>query len=209
MIVRWPGKVAAGSVTDAMVEYVDVTPTFLDLAGAEAPSELDGKSFLPVLLGKTDQHKTHVFGEMTTRGIINGNDCYPIRSVRSRDYKLILNLKHDQKFTNACTRSDPFQSMRRAAEDGNEHAGEVVRRYQFRPAVEFYDVRRDPLEMTNLAGDPKFSSQIAELRSVLDGWMEAQGDRGVETELVANHHKRIKKTRGRCKRDAGKPRQAN
>ena len=33
MIVRWPGKVKAGSETDAMVEYVDVTPTFIDIAG--------------------------------------------------------------------------------------------------------------------------------------------------------------------------------
>ena len=33
MVVRWPGKVKAGVQTDAMVEYVDVLPTFLDAAG--------------------------------------------------------------------------------------------------------------------------------------------------------------------------------
>ena len=49
MIVRWPGKVKAGSETDAMVEYVDVTPTFIDIAGGEPIVPLDGRSCLPVL----------------------------------------------------------------------------------------------------------------------------------------------------------------
>ena len=49
MIARWPGKVKPGTTTDALVEYVDVTPTFLDVAGAKA-QDLDGKSLLPVLL---------------------------------------------------------------------------------------------------------------------------------------------------------------
>ncbi len=75
MIVRWPGQVKAGSVSDAMVEYVDITPTFVEAAGGKGLPELDGKSFLPVLLGETDRHKDLVFGIHTTRGIINGSEC--------------------------------------------------------------------------------------------------------------------------------------
>ncbi|HCQ34052.1 MAG TPA: N-acetylgalactosamine 6-sulfate sulfatase, partial [Verrucomicrobiales bacterium] len=41
-IVRWPGKVKAGSVTDAMVEYVDVTPTFVDVASGQPVAPMDG-----------------------------------------------------------------------------------------------------------------------------------------------------------------------
>ena len=47
MVVRWPGKVKAEVQTDAMVEYVDVLPTFLDAAGLPIPDDLDGRSFLP------------------------------------------------------------------------------------------------------------------------------------------------------------------
>lgn len=190
MIVRWPEKVEPGSVTDAMVEYVDVTPTLVDIAGGQPAAELDGKSFLPVLSGVANEHKKFVFGEMTTKGIINGNECYPIRSVRSRTHKLIVNLQHDQEFTNACTRSKEFVSMVQAAESGDERAQRVVRRYRYRPEIEFYDVIADPLEMNNLADDPKNAGQIQLLRAELDGWMKSQGDRGVETELVANQHKR-------------------
>ncbi len=52
MIARWPGRVKPDTKTDALVEYVDLTPTFLEAAGA-APQDLDGKSFLPILLGKS------------------------------------------------------------------------------------------------------------------------------------------------------------
>ncbi len=190
MIVRWPGKVKAGTVSDAMVEYVDVTPTFVDAAGGSPADQLDGRSFVSVLTGQATEHKEFVFGEMTTRGIINGNECYPIRSVRSRSHKLILNLQHDQKFTNACIRSPEFVSMVEAARSGDQHAAAMVDRYQNRPAVEFYDVVKDPLEMNNLAEDPKHADRIARLRRQLDAWMQSQGDRGVETELVANHHKK-------------------
>lgn len=193
MITRWPGKIEAGSVTDAMVEYVDVTPTFVDIAGGDLAAELDGKSFRDVLLGKAKEHKAHVFGEMTTKGIINGNACYPIRSVRSRTHKLILNLQHDQKFTNACTKSAEFRSMVEAADAGDAIAKAAVNRYQYRPAIEFYDVVSDPLEMNNLADQPKHSAKIAELREVLDAWMSSQGDLGVETELIANAHKKPKR----------------
>jgi N-sulfoglucosamine sulfohydrolase len=60
MIVRWPGRVKPATVTDAMVEYVDVAPTFVSAAGGTPDAVLDGKSFLPVLTGKTDRHKDFI-----------------------------------------------------------------------------------------------------------------------------------------------------
>ena len=200
MIVRWPGKVKPGSVSDAMVEYVDVTPTFVAAAGGQPAAELDGKSMLDVFTGKATEHKQFVYGVMTTKGIINGNSSYPIRSVRSRTHKLIVNLQHDQTFTNACTKSPEFLSMEKAAEAGDEKAKWAVNRYQHRPAVEFYDVIADPLEMHNLADHPEYADEMAALRKQLDGWMESQGDRGVATELVANQHKQPKAKPGKKKK---------
>ena len=192
MVVRWPGKVEAGSTTDAMLEYVDITPTFVDIAGGELDRSLDGRSFVDVLTGKTDQHKQHVFGIMTTKGIINGNPSYPIRSIRSRSHKLILNLQADQLFTNACTKSAEFKSIVRAADAGDERAQWVVTNYQNRPPVEFFDVINDPLEMHNLVDHPEHQATITELKKELAIWMKSQGDNGVETELKANAHKKAK-----------------
>jgi uncharacterized sulfatase len=185
MIVRWPGQVMAGSETDAMVEYVDVTPTFIDMAGGKPIALLDGRSFLPVLRGKADTHKDFVYGIMTTRGIINGTDAFAIRSVRDTRYKLILNLNHKSKFTNACTKSPMFQSMIAKAKSGDATAKRLVHAYHHRPAVELFDMKTDPLEMTNLAGQSDTQKIEMRLRQKLAAWMKAQGDKGVETELKA------------------------
>ena len=193
MVVRWPGKVPPNSISDAMVEYVDITPTFVDVAGGKQDPSLDGRSFAEVITGKRSEHKQFVFGEMTTKGIINGNASYPIRSVRSRTHKLILNLDHDQAFTNACTKSNEYKSILKAANNGDAHAAEVVHRYQYRPAVEFYDVIEDPLEMHNLADHPEHAETISQLRAELDSWMQSQGDQGIETERIANHQKNDKR----------------
>ena len=191
MLVRWPGHIEAGAVSDAMVEYVDVLPTLMDIAGVEDSQQvLDGKSFLGVLQGKESHHKSFVYGAMTTRGIINGNQSYPIRSVRSETHKLILNLDHDQPFTNACVKSREFMSLVRAAELGNESAAKAVDRYQNRPEVELYDIIADPFEMNNLASYPGSAEIISELRAELQSWMKAQGDLGVATEMRANSHKK-------------------
>jgi arylsulfatase A-like enzyme len=51
LIVRWPSTVAAGSETTAMVSNLDLAPTFLDIAGADVPPEMQGRSLKPILEG--------------------------------------------------------------------------------------------------------------------------------------------------------------
>lgn len=196
MIVRWPGKVKEGSIAQAMVEYVDVTPTFIDIAGGEPVSGLDGKSFKKVLLGETDEHKSHVFGIMTSRGINGGPEAYGIRSVRSEKYKLIWNLNYENTFSNMCTATSYFNSMERKAEAGDETAQKYVKLYKNRPEFELYDLKKDPLELNNIAANPENSSIMKELKVELDKWMAEQGDKGVETEMKA----KTRQIRGRKKK---------
>ncbi len=184
-VVRWPGKVAAGSVSDAIVEYVDVLPTFLEAAGAPTPEVLDGKSFLGVLTGKTTEHKECAFGLQTTRGINSGSHHYGIRSVRTKRFKYLWNLTPEETFTNLCVKSDIFQSWQVKAQT-DPAAAERVRRYQHRPGEELYDIVNDPYEWNNLADDPKHAKTKADLRARLEAWMKSQGDQGQQTELDAH-----------------------
>lgn len=188
LIARWPGRVAAGSKSDAMVEYVDVVPTLLDAVGAEPLGELDGKSFLPVLLGEKDEHKEYVFGIMTTRGIINGSDSYGIRSVRSRTHRLIVNLTPETLFQNACTKSAEFRSWVAAAESGDRKAARLVEKYQRRPAEELYDVSGNWHDFDNRIDASDHAEIRDDLREKLDAWMKDQGDLGQATELAALEH---------------------
>jgi arylsulfatase len=57
MIAQWPGKIKPGTETDLISAFYDVLPTFCDITGVQAPNDIDGKSFLPALLGKENQEK--------------------------------------------------------------------------------------------------------------------------------------------------------
>lgn len=52
LIVRWPGRVAPGSLNDEMVLNVDHAPTLLAVAGIAIPPDMQGRSFLPLLEGR-------------------------------------------------------------------------------------------------------------------------------------------------------------
>ena len=186
-MARWPGKIEPGTVNPAMIEYVDVLPTFIEAAGGTPDPSLDGKSLLPVFAGK-QEHKEFVYGEMTTRGIINGSECFGIRSVRSERFKYIWNFTPEIEFQNACTRAVEFTSWTTKAAAGDADAADKVRRYRHRPKEEFYDVVHDPLEWNNLALDPRYSETKAALRAKLMTWMAHCGDRGQETEMEALQH---------------------
>jgi arylsulfatase len=60
LIVRWPGKIRPGSVTDHIAGFQDVLPTILHILGKQPPPDCDGISFLPTLLGMPEQ-KTHPY----------------------------------------------------------------------------------------------------------------------------------------------------
>jgi len=171
-----------------LIEAAGGDPTAIDTGRPDVRGNrgFDGRSFLGVLLGRTDTHADYVYGAHTTRGIIAGSDCYPIRSVRSRRYKYIRNLNHETPFRNTIIAGDKLywpSWVEKARTDPK--AAHLVRMYEHRPAEELYDVQADPWELTNLAGDPAHAQAKADLAKRLDAWMAQQDDRGIATEMKA------------------------
>jgi len=193
-IVRWPAKVKPKTVTDAMVSFIDVLPTFVEVAGGRPPEDVDGRSFLPVLLGNKNQHHDVVFGAHTTQGIISGR-AYPIRSARTRAHKYIRNLNPDGTFQCVTTHGRNYTevndgmwgSWRKKAKSDN-FAAQRVEMLQHRPAEELYDLTKDPHELNNLADDPAYRKVLVSLRKKLDTWMQQQGDKGMEAEMAVPLH---------------------
>jgi arylsulfatase A-like enzyme len=60
-IVRWPGKISPGTVTDHLSTFWDFMPTVADIIGAPPPENIDGISYLPTLLGHPDLQKKHKY----------------------------------------------------------------------------------------------------------------------------------------------------
>jgi len=63
MIVRWPGKISSGSVSNYIGAFWDIMPTLAEITGTDSPSEIDGISFLPELLGKEQPTHHHLYWE--------------------------------------------------------------------------------------------------------------------------------------------------
>lgn len=180
LVVRWPGVVEPGRRTDALVSVVDWLPTLVELAGGEAPADLDGRSLAPLLRGETDSHRAVLFATHTNLGIAGGNR-YPIRAAWNHEARYIRNLRPDQTFTNwqmmdtqGKELTDPetlWGSWRQAAAE-DPAVQQRLERFLLRPAEELYDLRSDPHELTNVAADPGREEQLSTLRRELDQWLE-------------------------------------
>ena len=192
-IVRWPGQVKPGSVSDAMIHYVDVAPTLVEMAGGQAVKGLDGRSFLGVLQGKTKRHNSVTYGVHTQMNAIGSPPTgYAVRSIRAGKWKYIMNLNHTVMFNNALTKNDKenyWASWVRAAKT-DPKAARLVERYLNRPAEELYDLSKDPHELNNLAGREKQAKVKARLKHQLQDWMAGQGDLGQATEMAAKRNRR-------------------
>lgn len=181
-IVNWTNHIEPGSTSDAIVEYVDIVPTFIDIAGGEPVAPVDGKSIKDVLLGKKDTHKKYTY----SIGSSNGN--YSIRAIYDGTYRYILNLMSENTVSSALCGKEIFRSWMKAAKTDGK-AAELVKKFKNRPSVELYNIQEDRFCMNNLANDPAYQAKIKELDDALKTWMHECGDEGVATELEAPKHR--------------------
>lgn len=180
LVAAWPGRIPAGVDCPAMISWTDLFPTFLDLAGQKPPAEMDGRSFKEVLLGKSRTHRDRIFATHSGDRAMN---VYPIRAIRTEEWKLIHNLRPDFAFTNHSDRlrrprAGAYWNEWAEAAKSKPEARSIVARYFQRPEFELYHVAQDPWELENLAADPAHAALLGQLKSELAAWQQAQGDEG-------------------------------
>lgn len=178
-IAEWPGHLKPASVSDAMICWPDMVPTFIELGGGKVPDGIDGKSFVGVLLGTTTTHRDRVFTTHSGDGDFN---VYPIRSVRTRDWKYIRNLHPEFQHQSHISRSTGPSGLEYwktwlAAAESDPTAAATLKRLAERPAEELYNLINDPFEQHNLAAEPAQASRLTEMRADLDAWMKQQDDK--------------------------------
>ncbi len=194
LIVRHPRATRRGVVSDAMVSWVDLTPTLLDAAGATPPTYaqhiasgevrataalplthgLHGRSFLAAARGESLPGWDEVFASHTFHEI---QMYYPMRVVRGRRYKLIWNIAHPLPFpfSTDLWSSATWQSVWRQGPDAR-YGQRTVRQYVQRPEFELYDLEQDPGEARNLAGDAAHAATLAEYKARLRAFQEQTSD---------------------------------
>lgn len=169
-IVTWPGKVQAGAVDcEHMVNGVDYLPTVLEAIGAGIPADVNGRSFLAVLLGQHDASRDFVFTQFHEP---YGRERYPMRCVQDRRFGYIFNPWSDGKrvFQNESQSGRTFAAMRAAAAYDSGIAGRVDL-FLHRVPEELYDFAEDPDALVNLVDDPAYAAELQRLRDQLEAWM--------------------------------------
>jgi N-sulfoglucosamine sulfohydrolase len=193
-LVKHPSGANAGGVSEAMINWADLTPTILDVAGVlpEAKDLLyeryepvkdrwsntinetfHGRSFLPVLedpdtTGWDETFASHTFHEITM--------YYPMRSVITRKYKLIWNLAWQLPYPSS-TDLWASSTWQVALKDGKGmYAGRKIEDYMQRTEFELYDLETDPYETRNLASNPAYSDTVEVLKKKLYAFQERTSD---------------------------------
>jgi len=191
LVARWPGKVKGGERTNALVQYADILPTLLDLGGGD-PDGFDGSSFGGVLRGKEKKHRKYVYGMHNN---FPEGPPYPTRTISDGTYRLILNLTPNELFIekhlmglkgNAVLNNPYWATWVRDSWEKPE-VYQLVKRYQFRPAISFYNSLEDPYEMNNLAQNKIYNQKIQGMKKELKRWMEAEGDPGILLDTKKAH----------------------
>lgn len=195
MIIKWDGVITPGSETNALVQYEDITPTLIDIAGGMPIRTLDGRSFLSVIQGESTTFRQYGFG---IHNNIPEGHAYPIRSIWDGHYKLIMNLTSQKDFylkyiMNPKRIPGSYWGTWLKAAKHSKKAKTITERYMHRPAIEFYDTRKDPYELNNLALEKQYQDTIQNLTIRLQQWMSDQGDKGAAMDIKYRKRKQKKK----------------
>lgn len=192
MAVWWPqGMKKKGVRNNDFVNFIDLAPTFLEVAGIDGEAcgmqPIQGKSLLPiftsgkrkaerardcVLIGK----ERHDIGRPDDKG-------YPIRGIVTKEYLYIYNFETERwpagnPETGYLNCDGGAVKTYLIAHKNTDEKGRTLWQLNFgkRPADELYDLRRDPDCLINLAGEKKYAKIKEQLRLRLFTELRFQGD---------------------------------
>lgn len=172
-IAYWPAGIKANSVSDAIISSVDIAPTFLEMAGADIPESVEGKSLLGLFKKPTNDFREYAVSERNWHDFEDHG-----RSVRTKQYRYIRNNYNDLPATPSgdTVYHNTWWELVRLHNQGalNE---QMARPFLApRPKEELYDLKKDPYELNNLAANPSFKKTLEQHRVLLEEWIKETGD---------------------------------
>ena len=170
-LVRWPG-VSKPMRSSAMVSTVDILPTILDAAGATTEIKRHGRSLRPVLENADAPWREYLVGEYH----LHGPPWFPQRAIRDKRYKLIHSLLADSVSRRTTIDGDIGYPTSRE----ERYAGTAIRKdfdtFAKPPEFELYDLKNDPWEFHNLAGQADHAEVEHRLKTALEDWRHKTDD---------------------------------
>ena len=163
LVMHYPNseEFSGGKVYNQILSNIDLLPTLLKATGGTTPKNIEGKSFLPLLRGDTNQGRFSIFTEKSY------HDTYdPMRGIRTEDFKFIFNF-------------EPIDTQYLLPLDiDRSYSGQVVKEnYNIpRKQMELYDLHKDPNEQVNLAYKTEYQDITIELKQQLFNFLTSTND---------------------------------
>jgi len=205
LAVRWPARVKGGHIVEDFISLSDLAPTFLEATGLKPTPEMTAKSFLNVLTsgesGRVDPKRDHILTgkERHVPCQETGMGGYPMRAIRTHDFLYIRNFKPDRWPAGApkgyAQPTEIVVSRPRGTFYGYSDVDaaptksymlkyrndpKVARLFELafgkRPAEELYDLRKDPAQLNNVAGQTKYAKVKSKLSAALMAELKATKD---------------------------------
>ena len=219
LAIRWPrGTKNPGRVIEDFVDFTDLAPTLIDLAGLKwsgtgmAPAT--GRSLRPILesgnSGRVIQARDHVLIGKERHDVGRPGDVgYPVRGVIRDGFLYLRNYEPDRwpvgNPETGYLNTDGSPTKTLILDARRQNPADKFWRLNFgkRPAEELYDLRRDPDCVRNLAADAAYAGRRARMHEQMTAELKAQGDprmfgRGdtfdrypISTEAVRNFYERF------------------
>ena len=177
LMIRWPGKTKPGTKNETdFVSGIDYMPTVLEACGFTPPKTVNGRSYVPLLLGEKQENRDKVFTQIYEN---HEKKRYPMFAVEDAHYRLIYNPWSDGKYA---FHAEPMAGLTWktmvAASATDPRIRARVEDMKYRTPLELYDIEKDPDALHNLAKDPKYADALNHLREELLDWMK-QYDQGI------------------------------
>ncbi len=177
LLVRWPGRIPAGSTFNELIGNIDLRPTLAEAAGAPVPDAVDGRSFWPLLTGGDYVPNESLMIEFNYHAKYD-----PMRAVRTDDYLYIRNFDPNAKYRYTPAEILALPAPRCDGWPNNSVLGGTafdhpsMKNWPARPREQLYDLRRDPNEFVNLSANPEYDSVLKRHGAMLDRWMAEDKD---------------------------------
>lgn len=174
-IVRWPGVTKTGSVDQRhFISGIDLMPTLLEAAGLGLGKGMDGRSFMPLLNGNSQQGRDQVFTVYyeNSSGRDNATRC-----IQNARFGYIFNPWSDGHtvFKTGNYVAELINEMKESAKTNTEIA-DRLRFFQYRVPEELYDLQADPDGLNNLIHDSQHKRTLDLLRQSMLQMMIATSD---------------------------------
>jgi uncharacterized sulfatase len=175
MAMRWEKGIPGGRIVDDLVSFIDLAPTFLELAGCERWPEITGSSLCSLIQARGSgrlepQRRWVLSGRERHTHARPDNLGYPSRAIRTHQFLYIRNFAperwpagdefHD---IDAC----PSLTFLRERADTPQGSFFLEASVGKRPAEECFDILKDPACMRNLAGEPGYATLVDQLGDLL------------------------------------------